>query len=54
MCQQYILFAEGEWLYIYRVVIVYVCVVTDIRVLFSQLDKYQKMTDLCCRAAAEV
>lgn len=25
MCQQYLLFAEGEWLYIYRAVIVCVC-----------------------------
>lgn len=54
MCQQYLLFAKGEWLYINRAVIFYVCVVTYIRVLFSRLDKHHKMTDLYCREAVGV
>ena len=54
MCQQYLLFAEGEWLCIYRAVIFRVCVLTCIRVLFSWLDKHSEMTDLYCRAAAGV
>lgn len=54
MCQQYLLFAEGECLYIYRAVIFRVCVLTYIRVLFSWLDKHREMTDLYCRAAVGV
>lgn len=38
----------------YRAVILYVCVVTYIRVLFSRLDKHHKMKDLYCRAAVGV
>lgn len=54
MCQQYLLFAEGELLYISTAVILYVCVVTYIRVVFSRLDKHPEMTDLYCGAAVGV
>lgn len=38
----------------YRAVILYVCVVTYVRVLFSRLDKHHTMKDLYCRAAVGV
>lgn len=57
-CQQYLLFAQGQWLQIYRAIIVGLCVcvraVTYMKVLLSQLDKYHTMTDLYCRAAVGV
>lgn len=54
-CVSNVLFAEGDLegtLFISWAVIPYMGVVTvHVTVLFSQLDKYHKMTDLCCRAA---